>query len=446
MNRAYYLNIPIILILCLLYGAKVTQGGYTDEIQPYKENSRYWQYQGEPVLLVGGTKDDNLFQIPDLEEHLNLLTRVGGNYIRNTMSARDKGNVHPFEREGNLYNLDRWNEEYWNRFERMLKLTQAREIIVQIELWAQWDFSQKSYPYSAWNPKNNVTFTRSNTRLKEHYGKIFRTKKKHDFFTSVPRLSNDTLLLEYQKNFVEKILSYSLRYGHVLYCVTNEIFEQYSPEWGWYWARYVKDMAQTLGKTAYVTEMFQSHNIRGKHHKASLDHPEIYDYVELSQNSTYSNSTRGDYHWDNLVYVHDYISAHPRPINHTKTYGDDPRAVKSFWRSIIGGAASMRFHRPNIGLGLNEKVQASLKAVRKLESLAKMWEVNPFMDLLQNRTRDEAYVAAEIGKKYVLYFPDGGSVKLNLRDEQGTFLLRWINIHTGNWGDEMIIRGGSTVS
>ena len=25
-----------------------------DRIQIYKENSRYWQYKGEPILLIGG--------------------------------------------------------------------------------------------------------------------------------------------------------------------------------------------------------------------------------------------------------------------------------------------------------------------------------------------------------------------------------------------------------
>jgi hypothetical protein len=57
-------------------------------IQPYAGNPGYWQYKGAPVVLLGGTVDDNLFQIPDLEEHLDLLASVGGNYIRNTMSDR----------------------------------------------------------------------------------------------------------------------------------------------------------------------------------------------------------------------------------------------------------------------------------------------------------------------------------------------------------------------
>ena len=34
------------------------------------------------------------------------------------------------------------------------------------------------------------------------------------------------------------MLSYSLKYGGVLYCIDNETRE--SPEWGSYWAGYVK--------------------------------------------------------------------------------------------------------------------------------------------------------------------------------------------------------------
>ena len=59
-----------------------------DRIQPYEKNPRYWQLGGRPVLLLGGTVKDCLFQIPDLEAHLDLLHSVGGNYVRNTMSDR----------------------------------------------------------------------------------------------------------------------------------------------------------------------------------------------------------------------------------------------------------------------------------------------------------------------------------------------------------------------
>ena len=84
-----------------------------NRIKPYVKNPRYWQYKEEPVVLIGGTKEDNLFQIPDLREHLDLLQSVGGNYIRNTMSSRDPGNVFPYSARNGKYNLNSWKDEYW---------------------------------------------------------------------------------------------------------------------------------------------------------------------------------------------------------------------------------------------------------------------------------------------------------------------------------------------
>jgi hypothetical protein len=74
---------------------------------------QYWTYDGKPTLLLGGSVEDNLFQIDSLDAHLDLLQSVGGNYVRNTMSARDSGNVWPFLlKENGKYDLNAWNEEY----------------------------------------------------------------------------------------------------------------------------------------------------------------------------------------------------------------------------------------------------------------------------------------------------------------------------------------------
>ena len=94
-------------------------------LRPWKENPWYWSYHGEPILLLGGSDDDNLFQWPQkaLADQLNRLARAGGNVIRNTMSDRkDQGfEIYPFKQlDGGLYDLNVWNEEYWQRFERML--------------------------------------------------------------------------------------------------------------------------------------------------------------------------------------------------------------------------------------------------------------------------------------------------------------------------------------
>ncbi len=131
-------SVVVMLLLACRIGWCRSTGD--DSIRPYVENPRYWQYRGKPVMLLGGSDDDNLFQwpSPELEDHLDAMKAVGANYVRNTMSDRqDKGfELYPFKRLDNgKYDLDQWNDAYWQRFERFLAETAQRDIFVQIEVW-----------------------------------------------------------------------------------------------------------------------------------------------------------------------------------------------------------------------------------------------------------------------------------------------------------------------
>lgn len=53
------------------------------------------------------------------------------------------------------------------------------------------------------------------------------------------------------------------------------------------------------------------------------------------------------------------------------------------------------------------------------------------MELLHNREPYEAYLAANPGSKYALYFPYGGSVGLDLSLTLGLFEITWISISEG---------------
>ena len=82
------LALPALISVCLSGASE------KPPLQPWPENPWYWSWQGKPVLLVGGSDDDNLFQWPeaDLIRQLDRLAAAGGNVIRNTMSdRRDKG-------------------------------------------------------------------------------------------------------------------------------------------------------------------------------------------------------------------------------------------------------------------------------------------------------------------------------------------------------------------
>ena len=423
-----------------------------DRIQPYSENPLYWQYKEKPILLLGGSKDDNLFQIPDLKEHLDLLASVGGNYIRNTMSSRpDKGfEVQPFKKLSNgKYDLDQWNDEYWNRFERMLKFTRDRDIIVQIEVWAFHDFNKGHWEKNPWRAANNICYSESGTTLKDSCSDI--GKVVHNFFFTVPKLHNDSLVLAYQQKFVDKILSYSLRYGHVLYCITNEIHPQFAPEWGWYWSKYIREKATVMGSGVETTEMYWEIDLKKPQQRASLDRPDLFSFFEASQNS----AKMAQQNWDNLQFVHHYLAEEPRPINHVKIYGantstwkgfTDRHATECFWRNIFGGSASSRFHRPPYGLGLSGKAQAHIKSMRMLTNEMDIFTCAPHNDLLSDRKPNKAYCLANPGKEYAVYFPDSGEVKLDISQLKRPGAIRWLEISAGKWGKQQVLKLARSVT
>ncbi|MCP4190020.1 MAG: hypothetical protein GY768_05265 [Planctomycetaceae bacterium] len=385
-------------------------------LRPWKENAWYWSSQGKPVLLLGGSDDDNLFQWREkqLVAQLDRLAEAGGNVIRNTMSDRkDKGSeVYPFKRlEGGKYDLNVWNDEYWTRFERMLTETAKRNIFVQIEIWDRFDYTDSGgadrwqiHPY---NPGNNVNYTYDESGFAKRYPKHPGANTQPFFFTT-PKQQNNQIVLRFQKQFVDKLLDHSLKFDHVLYCMDNETNGE--EEWGRFWAEFVKRRAGKDRKV-YVTEMWDDWNLSADRHKRTFDHPELYDFVDVSQN----NHNKGQKHWDNFLHVRKYLSGRPRPMNTTKTYGatdnkfghTDQDAIERFWRHLLAGAASVRFHRPDAGLGLNDKAVACLRAARKLESFVQLWSVKPSAELLSGCDPNEAYVAADEGRAYVVYFPAG---------------------------------------
>jgi hypothetical protein len=129
--------------------------------------------------------------------------------------------------------------------------------------------------------------------------------------------------------------------------------------------------------------------------------------------------------------------------------GDSDNGIEEWWRNLIAGVAGVRFHRPTSGIGLYAAAKNCISATRKVETSVKFWDVEPRLDLLTNRQPDEAYLAADPGKAYILYFTKngGGSVGLKLGSyPDATFELRWVNVGTGNWGSTKTISGGSTVT
>ena len=395
----------------------------------------HWEYDGKPIMLIGGSKEDNLFQIPDLIEHLDILRSSGGNYIRCTMSSRDPGDIEPFKKIDGRYDLNEFSEEYWKRFSNFLKFTYKFEIIVQIELWDRFDFTGKPWQKNAFNPKNNCNYTDSESLLKE----VIDTHPGHNenrFFFTIPGLDNNETVLKYQKAFVDKLLSYSLPYPHLLYCMDNET--NGTAEWGAYWSGYIKERASAKGRTVHTTEMWDPWEMSDERHARTFDHPETYSFCDISQN----NHMCGIKHWSGIEYVKERIKSRVRPINNVKIYGSGTYetiqdGIERFWRGIFGKCASVGFHRNDSGLGLTPLAQKHILSARKLLNEIDIFGCKPHNDLIIKSKENEAYCMANPGKEIVVYFTltYGGDILLDTSGLDGDLIVKWLDINNARSGD-----------
>lgn len=442
-------------------------------IQIYPQNPFYWQYNGKPVLLLGGSVDDNLFQIEGLREHLELLRSIGGNYVRCTMSSRDQGNVKPYVKTGELYDLNQPNPVYWNKFEELLSIASELDIMVQIEIWCPYDYYWGSYGWTQnpFNPKLNHNYTVENSQLPDSidYPPQFKIQP---FFQTIPAVANNRLVLSYQQKFVDQVLSISLNYPNVLYCIDNE--NMMGVEWPKYWADYIRERAQKNKRAIYVTEMwdkwdptdgrvagaitqtpelgdwFAQYSNMKLYAKASvsntIEDSQTYQFVEVANN----NAQRGEVHYQTALYVRKVLenSGKPRPINNVKIYGSEDfdaiwagpqkNAEECFWRNIFAGHASSRFHRPPHGLGLSSHAQCQIKSLRMLTDAMDFFAHKPATDLLSERSDNEAFCLAKEEQEYALYFPAAGKIWLN--GAEGQYQMTLLHIKSSVWGEPEVVQ------
>lgn len=461
----------LLLSVFLLYGGDINS---QDRIQHYKENPAYWQYKGRPVLLLGGSSNDNLFQqaFSGLDEELDKLISHGGNYLRNTMSSRDEGDQYPFYRDPQtgLFDLEKWNDHYWEKFEHFLQATQNREIIVQIEIWATYDFYSRTSHIidgkTAWernpfNPANNINYSESESGMFQ----IFRSNGQeiiNSFFNTVLPLpepfnfSMTPVVLAYQQKFVDKLLSVSLKFDHVLYCIDNET--QADPKWSVYWSQYIREKAREYDNPIEITEMFDPFDptngaVEGaamqspathfftlrSNVSVTLNDPDNFSFIEISNH----NAQIGQVHFETAYYIWKKIqeSGIPRPLNNTKIYGageggwngSTKDGQERFWRNVFAGAASVRFHRPEAGLGNSETALSHIKSMRNLTDAMDFFNHRPANHLLLKREANEAYCLASEMDGYAVYFPAKGEITLNI--PKGKYEVRWLNILTSEWSE-----------
>lgn len=489
---AFYKKFVPCFLLVIIFSLAITSCG---TIKPQRTDSGsiqidslYWKYKGEKTLLLGAfnhghnpfidgsTMDTVLVDGMDkIVAQIQEMVDAGGNTLRCVLDPGSAAvcGIESYYRDSlGRYDLNKPAGTFWRRLSTFIAEAEKRDVIVELEIWDRFDWQGINWELSPFNPKNNINYSTENSNLETNYERS-TVYSKHPFSKGVPGhpVYNSASSIQkkcydrvrkYQEIFIKKVYLNSMKYHNVIYNMNNETSE--NPAWGEYWIKYIKSLAESENVPIICTNM-QDDIYRVPNSKAfthQLNHHEIYDYIDVSQ----ANSRlRDEGHWNTVSLIGDQAKSQGFLMYMTKLYGSDyandnrpwagfkqgdsDNAIEEWWRDLIAGVAGVRFHRPYSGLGLCEKSKACIQATRKIESKIKFWEVRPGMNLLSGRDDDEAYLAADPGRKYILYFTHlgGGSVGLNLKQYNGVkFKLNWVNIDTGSWGEKETINGGSIVT
>jgi hypothetical protein len=186
-------------------------------------------------------------------------------------------------------------------------------------------------------------------------------------------------------------------------------------------------------------------------HRETLDHPEIYTFVDISQN----NHNEGEEHWLNGIrqLEHLEVIGAVRPCNNVKVYGNDggrhqttQNGIACFIRNVMFGAAATRFHRPTSGQGLNETAQTVIRNIRQVTGEMDFFNGKPLTGLFVEKGENEAYCRGIPGKEYMIYFPSGGTVTMIPELDKKRANIRWMPVLGEGWTPGGTVESGREVT
>lgn len=420
----------------------------------------FWRYNGKQILLLGGLAygEPHLTPKAELIRELDKLKASGGNYMRMTMvSVYDKTRVqgmYPFvKRSDGKFDLNQFNPAFWNYVRVLFEETQKREMIVQVELWDQWEFYKGNYDETYWNPKNNINYDSSATGLDTSFPS--QPYKKSPAFFYAYRDSNKAVVLKYQIAFIQKLLEVAKSFNNVIYEIGNESTEP--QEWNDYWAKYIKSNA---GKKVYVTDQREDYRPDGNLTYV-LNNPLLYNFIDVSQVGMKHITT--DYHqkhYNDIINVRNKIisSGIKRPMNNTKGYkwirswgdaykGGEAVSINRFWHGIFAGLAGFAFHPSyyeadsRSGSAMMPSVLRNIESMRILEEQVDIIRMSPSNHLLNEQSADEAYLLAS-GSQYAVYFTGKADRTVTLkRPSSESIKLVWLNPDTGKLDSPITVNG-----
>lgn len=427
-------------------------------VRVYEGNPFYWTINGQPTLLRGGSDGDSLWNYPAFQgeallEHLDALQAAGGNYIRAVMGSREQSvdgieAVYPFARISGgeldgIYDLEVWNEEYFERLAFFLNATRERGLVVQLEFWDRYEYhgsslGRKYWANSPWNPERNINYDVESSGLPVEVtpANPGSAPTTHPFFYTTPAQDDNQVVLPFQRAWFDRVVDLTLEHDHIIYSIGNESPEPF--EWVDYWLDRLRGRAAEAGQHVDTTDMKYDNNIHsGATHVYVHENPDRYTFIDISQVSAPGVPLDGFRFRIGNLRNRLREAGTVRPLNLVKIYGTNNLTLQKFWAAIFQGAAAVRFHRPieNFGLGLGEVSTPHIASAALLDRHFAISDANPDREVFLESDNNEALaLRRNDGNAYALLFTGLADSSLRLALEPGRWQQRWIDVSNASLG------------
>ncbi len=200
---------------------------YQGPIRLLPVNPHYFEYQGKPLVLITSAEHYGALLNEDFDyrKYLQTLAEEGMNYTRifagtyaeipgesfgiqyNTLAPQPEKFITPwsYTLDGSgkrTYNLERWNDAYFERLHDIMKISGEKDIIVEFTLFTS-IYRDEHWAISPENPINNSNIDEPITRFQAH-------------------TPDNGSLMEYQEKLVRKLVQELNVYDNFFIEIQNE--------------------------------------------------------------------------------------------------------------------------------------------------------------------------------------------------------------------------------
>jgi len=421
-----------------------------DLLRLHPENPHYFQFRGEPTVLI--TSGEHYGAVINLDfdyvAYLDELARYGFNHTRlfsgtyreipgsfgiqgNTLAPAPGRYAAPWARSdtpgyfdgGNKFDLTRWDEAYFTRLKDFVKSAGQRGIVVEVTLFCTM-YGEELWKASPMHAANNVNGV-GNVGRYEVYG------------------LKEEALTDVQVAVTHKIVRELNPFDNVYYEMCNEPYERggMHPDWQGRVIAAVREVEKTLPNQHLISLNFAHGSA-----KIAKPHPEVslYNFHAAEPEAVTLNYGLG------------------RALGDNETGGsrrDDATYRIQGWEFVLAGGAlfshldfSFAAMYPRGTLldhrgpgGGSPALRRQLQVLKEFIHSVEFVRMKPDNSVIKGGVPEKSRVWAlvEPGRAYAIYVVGRGPVELPLELPSGVFRAEWINTLDGSLDrEESFAHGG----